>query len=688
MERIKFGNYLFVFFSSLIVGLMIYSSDWFYKNVGRNLATAEYFSDKGRSCAVSLKRITVPDQKLIEEAFKTCLSSYIQIKTISPVGEEEIAVEFFENIFSELDIAYKSFDVKDLTGINDKRRNLIATLPIDRSSHYDWSTKKENESIILVNHMDVVDVHPEQWERPEFAFGGIIAGSQREPEKDFIWGRGALDMKGIAITQLISMWLLKQSNVKLSRDIHFLAVADEEQSGSGAIGTMQAMREGRALHALSNTSLILNEGGGGMKSLPSDKWNLFLIAVEEKGGAWLSLKNNSYESLISNLSQSQILDLNSYLDKRVLKRIGPKKTIKAKTKKKVIKITGHDCKVIEVITPKPKVNVVTSKVLAKFECREGFQGARLFENVFAKNFDTVSVNAKQNENIIDVTIQTNSSSHGSVGLNESALSALVLGTHYLDIIDLRKYKRVKPYFKYYQTKATKDFLKELSRSNFFLRIARGIDFIPAIRKLVLKTVEGEFGVDGLFRTTCQFSALNFSKSKAEALVDCRLLHTAIKYPKSKVHAEDFKAELIKTIKDENLNIEILDGWNVSQSTTKSRDYKTIVKTLKSYSKKENKKIMAVPYLFPAGTDSTWFRNPFSANIKGVKAIPSYGFFPAYINPELLATFHGANERFPVDEIYPTVDKYFVVLKELSLEKKQKWIDKIKKKAATLNGEDE
>jgi len=660
MEKIKHGNYLFVLFSTLLVGLMIFSLKWKSSIPKREVASSSYPQDEGQFCAKSLKSISITQgwkqnletQTQLEEAFKACLSSYIQLKTISPKGDEHLAVEFFENIFFELDIAHKSYHVSDLTKLNESRINIIATLPTSRSNKYEWDMKQDSKSIILLNHIDVVDVHADQWESPDLAFSGKVAGSIKHPDVEYIWGRGALDMKSIAITQLMSLWILKQSNIKLERDIHFIAVADEEQSGSGAIGTIKKMLPGGELFSLNDASIILNEGGGAMESLPSEKWNLFLVAVEEKGGAWLDFKNNSYESLIDNLYKSQIINLNELLGSKA-------------------KFNNHDCKVVEITTPKPKVNVVTSKVEAKFKCRYGFQGKELFKNIFEKDFKNVSVNSTQTENIINITIETKSSSHGSLGLNESALDALVLGTHYLGIIDLKKHRKSHSYFKYYQTKATKLFIKSLSKSNILLRVAGKFNFIPFIKKLILQTVEEEFGVDGLFRTTCQFSALNFKDEIGSALVDCRLLHTAIKNKNSKNHANDFKNELLKKIDDTSLDISIIDGWNVSQSTVKSKDFKTITKTLKSYAKAENKKLMVLPYLFPAGTDSTWFRNPFSAGEESIKSIPSYGFYPAYLDADLVGTFHGANERFPVKQIKPTLDKYFEVLKDLSLIKEKK-----------------
>lgn len=242
-----------------------------------------------------------------------------------------------------------------------------------------------------------------------------------------------------------------------------------------------------------------------------------------------------------------------------------------------------------------------------------------------------------------------------------------MGLHYLDIVNFKKRSGLPSYLKPYQTSATKMLVRALGKSNFILRVVKNLTFIPFIRKLVLETIEGEFGIDGLFSTTCQFSALNY-KTEAKALVDCRLLHTAVTHSSSKEHPNDFIKELYKTAHDKKFKIELLDGWNVSQSSVRSKDYKLIIKTLKTFGADEGKKIMPIPYLFPAGTDSTWFRNPWSAGVTNVESIPSYGFFPIFIDAELLGSFHGSNERFPLSEIHGTIARYFAVLEKIAEKK--------------------
>ena len=49
-----------------------------------------------------------------------------------------------------------------------------------------------------------------------------------------IWGRGALDMKGLGVQQLMALIALHNAGITPSRDIVMLATADEESSGDPA----------------------------------------------------------------------------------------------------------------------------------------------------------------------------------------------------------------------------------------------------------------------------------------------------------------------------------------------------------------------------------------------------------------------------------------------------------------------
>jgi acetylornithine deacetylase/succinyl-diaminopimelate desuccinylase-like protein len=65
-------------------------------------------------------------------------------------------------------------------------------------------------------------------------FGGIV-------RDEYIWGRGALDMKGLRVQQLMALIALHNAGVTPSRDIVIIATADEEKHGNpGGIEWMMA----------------------------------------------------------------------------------------------------------------------------------------------------------------------------------------------------------------------------------------------------------------------------------------------------------------------------------------------------------------------------------------------------------------------------------------------------------------
>jgi acetylornithine deacetylase/succinyl-diaminopimelate desuccinylase-like protein len=48
----------------------------------------------------------------------------------------------------------------------------------------------------------------------------------------YVWGRGAIDFKGQGIAHLVALLALNRSGVPLSRDVVFIANADEELLGT------------------------------------------------------------------------------------------------------------------------------------------------------------------------------------------------------------------------------------------------------------------------------------------------------------------------------------------------------------------------------------------------------------------------------------------------------------------------
>jgi acetylornithine deacetylase/succinyl-diaminopimelate desuccinylase-like protein len=123
-------------------------------------------------------------------------------------------------------------------------------------------------AVILLNHIDVVPARADEWRVDPFS--GAI-------EDGFIYGRGALDMKGQGILELLAFLEVKRKGLTPCRDLIFLAVADEEAGGTNGVRYL-LNHHGKEFQA----DLVINEGGFGLGNLLPDR-PLFMIATAEKG---------------------------------------------------------------------------------------------------------------------------------------------------------------------------------------------------------------------------------------------------------------------------------------------------------------------------------------------------------------------------------------------------------------------
>src|SRR5213594_7134 len=101
--------------------------------------------------------------------------------------------------------------------------------------------------LLIMSHIDVVPVEKDLWSVPPF--DAVV-------KEGYLWGRGTLDDKGMAAAELETMLLLARGRVKLSRDVVFLAEADEEAGGTFG---MEWLLEHHP--DLFDAELVLNEGG-------------------------------------------------------------------------------------------------------------------------------------------------------------------------------------------------------------------------------------------------------------------------------------------------------------------------------------------------------------------------------------------------------------------------------------------
>jgi acetylornithine deacetylase/succinyl-diaminopimelate desuccinylase-like protein len=158
------------------------------------------------------------------------LQQYVRIDT-SRLNETEGA-RFLQSILKQHGI--ESELIESAPG----RGNLFARL----------KGREEGEGLLLLNHIDVVPADENEWSRPPFE--AIVRDG-------VLFGRGVLDMKGIAITQLAAFIEAAKSPQGLQRDLVFLATADEENGGDlGVVWLLENRPD-----IFEGIAWALNEGG-------------------------------------------------------------------------------------------------------------------------------------------------------------------------------------------------------------------------------------------------------------------------------------------------------------------------------------------------------------------------------------------------------------------------------------------
>lgn len=201
------------------------------------------------------------DWKGLGDESAQLLSQYLRINTTNPPGNEIAAARWLAAALQREGIESRIFEPAP------GKANLYARLAGDGSAR----------PIILLNHMDVVLASPQFWTVDPFS--GLF-------KDGYIWGRGALDMKGEAIAQLMTMLILKRAKVPLKRDIIFLATSDEEiGAGVGAAWIAEQQAD-----LVRDAEFLLNEGGTTRaKTGAQGAVEYYAIGTTEKSPFWLDV---------------------------------------------------------------------------------------------------------------------------------------------------------------------------------------------------------------------------------------------------------------------------------------------------------------------------------------------------------------------------------------------------------------
>jgi len=134
------------------------------------------------------------------------LQKLIQFNTTNPPGNEAECITYIAGLLKAAGIGTKIFS------LDPKRPNLVARLPGEGRA----------APLLLYGHVDVVTTANQQWTHPAFE-GKLVDG--------FIWGRGALDMKGGVAMMVAAFLRAKLEKQKLPGDVILAIVSDEEVGG-------------------------------------------------------------------------------------------------------------------------------------------------------------------------------------------------------------------------------------------------------------------------------------------------------------------------------------------------------------------------------------------------------------------------------------------------------------------------
>lgn len=191
---------------------------------------------------------------LAEDARRMC-QALLRMDTTNPPGNEYLCANYLARELREVGLE------PELLESEPGRTNLVV--------RYKGTGKAA--PLLLTGHTDVVEADPSKWRRPPFS-GDEFEGC--------LWGRGALDMRHMVAMSAAIVRRLAATGTKLSRDIIFAAVADEENGCD--LGSRFLVEQHRSKV---EAEYALGEVGGFTLHLGDSQF--YPVQVAEKGFVWV-----------------------------------------------------------------------------------------------------------------------------------------------------------------------------------------------------------------------------------------------------------------------------------------------------------------------------------------------------------------------------------------------------------------
>jgi len=184
------------------------------------------------------------------------LQKLIRFDTTNPPGNEAECISYCDELLGEAGIK------TTILAKNPSRPNLIARL----------NGRGDAPPLLLQGHIDVVTTENQEWEHPPFA-AKIV--------DNYVWGRGALDMKGAVAMMLSAIIMAKKEGAELPGDVVLALVSDEEDGGGDGAAFLVDKHPG----LFEGVRFALGELGGFTFYVGNKRF--YPIMVAEKQRCWL-----------------------------------------------------------------------------------------------------------------------------------------------------------------------------------------------------------------------------------------------------------------------------------------------------------------------------------------------------------------------------------------------------------------
>lgn len=186
----------------------------------------------------------------------TILQQLIQFDTTNPPGNEAACIAYLDSLLKAAGFT------TTILAKDPNRTNLVTRLP----------GRGEAPALVFQGHVDVVTTAHQEWTHPPFAAKLV---------DDYLWGRGALDMKGGVVMMLCALLRAKAEGFTPAGDI-ILTIMSDEEAGSdyGARFLVEQHPE-----QFAGAKYAIGEGGGSSTYVGDQRY--YSIMVAEKQVCWM-----------------------------------------------------------------------------------------------------------------------------------------------------------------------------------------------------------------------------------------------------------------------------------------------------------------------------------------------------------------------------------------------------------------